>query len=334
MEIARDLKYEEYDALITVSGDGVFHEVINGLFRRPDWREATNKLVLGVIPAGTGNGLAFSLQLNHFSAIRNIIKGYSRPMDLNRVKQKNLDEWSFLYVQWALVSDVDQKSNSMRFLGEARFVVQTLKELVSFKSYHGVLTLKPALTHEHLKYDQQQKCMKIFSLCSNCDQDISLHKDLPLEPKSPKSKDGKKKRKSKSEENGFPDLVDFESVDESWLKLEDKYLLFIAANNNAIAKDMLSNPFAHLNDGYIDLAVSRASNKNLSRGSVLKAFLGGFETGEYVKEPMVEYFKVKGFKLTPDPKSILTIDGEVIPTETITVQNYHNMIKVFSEPEK
>jgi diacylglycerol kinase family enzyme len=68
-----------------------------------DWKQATNKLTLGVIPAGTGNGLAFSLQVNHFGAARNIIKGYNRPMDLNRVKQDNLDLWSFLSVQWALV---------------------------------------------------------------------------------------------------------------------------------------------------------------------------------------------------------------------------------------
>lgn len=74
----------------------------------------------------------------------------------------------------------------------------------------------------------------------------------------------------------------------------DQFLLFIAANNNAISKDMVSNPFAHLNDGFIDVVVSRKSNKSLSRGSILKAFLGGFETGEYVKEAMVEYYKVKG----------------------------------------
>jgi len=60
-------------------------------------------LNLGVIPAGTGNGLAFSLEINHFAATRNIIKGFNRPMDLNRVKQEGLDIWSFLSLQWALV---------------------------------------------------------------------------------------------------------------------------------------------------------------------------------------------------------------------------------------
>jgi sphingosine kinase len=46
---------------VTVSGDGLIHEVVNGLFERSDWREAFARIQLGVIPGGTGNALSRTL---------------------------------------------------------------------------------------------------------------------------------------------------------------------------------------------------------------------------------------------------------------------------------
>ena len=46
---------------LSVSGDGIVHEVLNGLFERPDWREAMDSLPLGIVPAGSGNALARSI---------------------------------------------------------------------------------------------------------------------------------------------------------------------------------------------------------------------------------------------------------------------------------
>lgn len=39
------------DALVTVSGDGLLNEFINGLMDRDDWQRAC-KLPIGIIPAG------------------------------------------------------------------------------------------------------------------------------------------------------------------------------------------------------------------------------------------------------------------------------------------
>ena len=66
---------------------------------------------------------------------------------------------------------------------------------------------------------------------------------------------------------------------------------------------------------------------------MLKAFLDGFETGKYVQEPMVEYYKATAFKLEPLSESILTVDGEVTnPKLPIFVQVYHNAMNFFWEP--
>lgn len=44
--------------IVVVGGDGIFFEVLNGLFERPDWERAVDELALGIIPCGSGNGLA------------------------------------------------------------------------------------------------------------------------------------------------------------------------------------------------------------------------------------------------------------------------------------
>jgi hypothetical protein len=37
------------DGIVTVSGDGLFYEVLNGIMSRPDW-ENVIKIPLGIIP--------------------------------------------------------------------------------------------------------------------------------------------------------------------------------------------------------------------------------------------------------------------------------------------
>lgn len=61
IQIAKELDIHAYDAVVTVSGDGVIHEVMNGFLQRPDAREAMKSVSLGIIPGGTGNALIISL---------------------------------------------------------------------------------------------------------------------------------------------------------------------------------------------------------------------------------------------------------------------------------
>lgn len=52
---------DAYDAVVTVSGDGVVHEVINGFLARSDAKDVMKKITLGIIPGGTGNSLIISI---------------------------------------------------------------------------------------------------------------------------------------------------------------------------------------------------------------------------------------------------------------------------------
>ena len=56
-EIGQTLELGKYDAVVTASGDGLLHELMNGLMAHERWQEAI-KTAIGVIPCGSGNGLA------------------------------------------------------------------------------------------------------------------------------------------------------------------------------------------------------------------------------------------------------------------------------------
>jgi sphingosine kinase len=58
-EIAKDLPLN-YDALVTVSGDGLVHEVMNGFADHSVSAKAFNIPVVP-IPTGSGNGLSLNL---------------------------------------------------------------------------------------------------------------------------------------------------------------------------------------------------------------------------------------------------------------------------------
>ena len=59
-QILTTLDLASWGGVVVVSGDGLVHEVYNGLLGRPDWSEAIG-FPVGVIPAGSGNALVRSL---------------------------------------------------------------------------------------------------------------------------------------------------------------------------------------------------------------------------------------------------------------------------------
>lgn len=78
MEIAQHMPLT-YDALVIVSGDGLVHEVMNGLAKHasPDKAFCTP---IAPIPAGSGNGLSLNILglcdgLDPCAATLNVLKG-------------------------------------------------------------------------------------------------------------------------------------------------------------------------------------------------------------------------------------------------------------------
>jgi len=61
IEFMSTRRMDDWCSIIAVGGDGLFHEIINGLLRREDWAKVLDSIALGIIPCGSGNGLARSI---------------------------------------------------------------------------------------------------------------------------------------------------------------------------------------------------------------------------------------------------------------------------------
>ena len=150
---------EEIDSLVIVGGDGTIHEAIDCLMSRDDWQSAI-QTTIGVIPAGTGNGLCKSLlelsrePYDPISAAFLIAKGKKQPCDLvtfkqNTFKQNSRRYYSFLSLSWALASDVDIESERLRFLGYLRTDIYALMRILSLRSYKGRFSFLPHSDGKH-----------------------------------------------------------------------------------------------------------------------------------------------------------------------------------------
>lgn len=161
-ELIREISLPEWDGIIIVSGDGLLHEVINGLMERADWEQAI-KTPVGILPCGSGNALAGSINHNagYDMCLREplllnccflLCRGGVQPMDLVSVTTSPASSnnsraprrlFSFLSVAWGFVSDVDIESERYRGLGSARFTLGTLVRIASLRSYKGRLSYLP-----------------------------------------------------------------------------------------------------------------------------------------------------------------------------------------------
>ena len=61
VEIAAKLDPDAYDVIASCSGDGLPHEVFNGLGKKKDARRALSKIAVVQLPCGTGNAMSWNL---------------------------------------------------------------------------------------------------------------------------------------------------------------------------------------------------------------------------------------------------------------------------------
>lgn len=140
----------KYDGVVIVSGDGLLFEVIQGIMARPDWAVVIRNLPLGVLPGGSGNGLAVSLahgshevkgaKSNAFL----IAKGHVSQMDLCAVDHFATGRmYSFLSLELGMIADVDLESDWMRSLGDLRFTLQFLRRILKPRKLRVKLSYVP-----------------------------------------------------------------------------------------------------------------------------------------------------------------------------------------------
>lgn len=148
----------KFKSILVVSGDGLLYETVNALMSRNDSEKAIN-MPIGIIPTGSGNGLAYTLIRQKHpdlddsdEAIRvcleqaigdSIIKSDLVKLTYGNQQSNRSTIWSFLSIGWGLLADIDIDSEWLRRLGEFRFTFYGVLRSVTARSRRGQLSYKP-----------------------------------------------------------------------------------------------------------------------------------------------------------------------------------------------
>ncbi|KAK4271532.1 hypothetical protein QN277_020216 [Acacia crassicarpa] len=296
-EVARTLDISKYDGIVCVSGDGILVEVVNGLLERQDWDTAI-KVPLGVIPAGTGNGMAKSLldsvgdPCTAANAALSIIRGHKRSLDVATIKQGETRFFSVLMLAWGLVADIDIESEKYRWMGSARIDFYALNRILNLRQYTGCISFVPAPGFEAFG--------EPLSYNGKCTGEDNNH-DL---------KEAEHIKLQKSCYQG-PD-INLKNL--NWKVINGPFVSVWLHNVPWGSQDALPAPDAKLSDGCLDLILVKKCPK-----LALLSLMSGLSSGGHVKSPYVMYLKVKAFILEPgsrvakpEKEGIIDADGEVL----------------------
>lgn len=135
----------KFRTILVFSGDGLVHEVVNGIYERDDAEDIFQRVHIVPFPVGSGNGLNRSLV--HFSGYRfdgkgihfalfNVLRGRSTEIDSFLVQQENQeDRVAFLSLTYGIIADIDIESEALRSLGSLRFTIWAVHRITSRKNY-------------------------------------------------------------------------------------------------------------------------------------------------------------------------------------------------------
>uniref|UniRef100_A0A1B0B759 sphingosine kinase n=1 Tax=Glossina palpalis gambiensis TaxID=67801 RepID=A0A1B0B759_9MUSC len=177
---------QSYSGIVVASGDGLFFEVLNGIMERLDWRLLTHHLPLGIIPCGSGNGLAKTIAHLYnepfepkpiLHATLACVSGKNTPLDVVRIELANgdkyLEMYSFLSVGWGLIADIDIESEKLRSIGAQRFTLWSIHRLLHLRACKGKVSYLPWRQNE--------------SITKTKTEDISTKQAVNEEAKAPHS---------------------------------------------------------------------------------------------------------------------------------------------------
>ncbi|KAG0496231.1 hypothetical protein HPP92_000922 [Vanilla planifolia] len=296
-ELAYKLDILMYDGIACISGDGVLVEVVNGLLQREDWETAI-KVPLGIIPAGTGNGLAKSLMesVGEMYSIENasfaVIRGHKRSLDVTCVLQGEKRFFSILMLTWGLLADVDIESERYRWMGRARLDFYCFLRIMNLRKYYGNVKFVPAPGYEFHGEPKKEGTCCLGSIDNSEQGGDAVTED------SQKSYQGP--------------TASFKDSD--WRSFDGPFISISLVNVPWVVEDVMQAPEAKFSDGFLDLVLIKDCPK-----SALLSILMKTKNGTHVQSPYVIYLKVKAVKLVPGnrvghPKKggIVDVDGEVI----------------------
>ncbi|AAS54746.1 AGR256Wp [Eremothecium gossypii ATCC 10895] len=316
-EIAATMDINKYDVIACASGDGIPHEVLNGLFTRPDRVAAFNKLAITQLPCGSGNAMSISCHgtSNPSYASLSLVKATEARVDLMCCTQPSYassPRVSFLSQTYGVIAESDINTEFMRWIGPARFELGVTLNIFQRRKYPCQLYVKYAAKtkNELREHFTLHKARITQSFRSELMDSGSHLADLPSTD-SDLIDDSCFHLKWSLDE---PVPQDWEEIDTS---LTDNLGIFYVGKMPYIAPDTKFFPAALHDDGAMDMVITDARTP-LTR---IAPILLSLDKGSHVLQPEVEHSKIEAYRLIPKLKSsIISVDGENFPFEPIQVE--------------
>ncbi|KAG4124129.1 hypothetical protein ERO13_D10G021400v2 [Gossypium hirsutum] len=312
-EVAKTMDLSKYDGIVCVSGDGILVEVVNGLLEREDWSAAIN-MPIGMVPAGTGNGMVKSLlhaageQCCVSNAILAVIRGYKHSLDVATISQGKTRFFSVLMLAWGLIADIDIESEKYRWMGSARLDFYAIQRIFHLRHYNGRICFVPAPGFEDYGEPMSFHCR-------------------PTDEESPKQEES-----LKTQQHGYLGS-DVKLEDMHWRTISGPFVSVWLHNVPWGSEDVMAAPNAKFSDGYLDLIMVKGLPK-----LALLSMMSNMNDGSHVESPYVTYIKVKAFILEPgtrveDPtkEGIIDSDGEVIARGNVTYKGNQKPLMAYDK---
>jgi sphingosine kinase len=142
VEIAERIDVDAFDVIACASGDGLPHEVFNGLAKQRDARRALRQVAVVQLPCGSGNAMSLNLTGTDSPSLAAvaIIKGVRTPLDLVAITQGSERYYSFLSQAVGIIAESDLGTESLRWMGPLRFTWGILVRLMGQTIYPAELS--------------------------------------------------------------------------------------------------------------------------------------------------------------------------------------------------
>ncbi|BFZ57661.1 sphinganine kinase lcb4 [Savitreella phatthalungensis] len=314
-DIAEQIDVGRYDAIICVSGDGLPHEVFNGLGRRKDARYALANLPIGFIPAGSGNGAARSIYNTHdpVECTLSLLKGIETPIDIMSVTQPGQPRLlAYFSISYGVIADCDVGTDNLRWMGPVRFDVRVIQRVLQARAYPCTLSVVGRL--------QGDKAAMRAEFDTHVGTPRAQVAELPIARVA-----------DVISEEGLPPLkygsVE-DALDSRWVTREERKMgtLWAGLMPYMAAKPCVF-PAARPNTGAIDVMWMRSDN-GLVAG--LSAFSAVDKAAHYDAE-LCNYGKWHAFRVVPHKKrENWAIDGEPIPHGPVQVEVHKGLGRIIT----
>ncbi|KAJ4985554.1 diacylglycerol kinase catalytic domain-containing protein [Stagonosporopsis vannaccii] len=310
VEIAQRLDIDAYDVVACCSGDGIPHEVWNGLAKRPDAARALAKVAVAQLPCGSGNALSLNFHGSDSPSLAALalVKGLRTPLDLASVTQGDRRTLSFLSQSVGIVAETDLATEHLRWMGSARFTWGFLVRLLTQTIYPADIAVK-------VVHDSKPAVRAAYRAEAAKPAPTADLRPLPS-PTDP-----------------LPPLQ-YGTVNDplpaGWdLVPHDTLGNFYCGNIAYMSPDANFFPASLPNDGCLDLVRIRG---DIPRATAIKMLLA-VENHTFFDMDGVDYQKVVAYRIIPKQQDdgYISIDGERVPFDAFQVEVHPGLGTVLSK---